>query len=193
MDNKIPEIMELFDRVVEIIGHGSHMPFSSKVSVPEDELLDVLDQMRSAIPEEVERAGKILADSEQMLADAQSQAEAIVAEAEEKAEQIVNGAMAQKETLLNQDAMVREAEAIAKELKENSEALAAQIKQEADTYSTQTRGDALKYANDVLGYLEGTLKSAMTSISGDRNNVVTEMKKFHKDEEEKTPEEKKEE
>lgn len=51
MENKVPEIMELFDKVVDIIDHGGHVPFSKKVSVPEDELYDVLDQLKSAIPE----------------------------------------------------------------------------------------------------------------------------------------------
>lgn len=178
MDNKIPEIMELFEKVVDIIDHGSHVPFSKKVSVPEDELYDVLDQLKSAIPEEVERAGKILAQSDELIVEAESKAAAIVAEAEGKAAAIVEEAKSKKETLLNESTLVHEEEAIAQELKANAEAVATQIKVDAEAYAGQTRADALKYASDVLSYLEGTLNNALTSISGDRSNVQMELSKL---------------
>ena len=115
MENKVPEIMELFDKVVDIIDHGGHVPFSKKVSVPEDELYDVLDQLKSAIPEEVDRAGKILAHSEELIAEAESKAAAIVAEAEGRAAAIVEEANSKKAALLNESTLVHEEEAIAQE------------------------------------------------------------------------------
>lgn len=192
MKSKSEDIKSLFDKVLDILDHGSHLPFSSKVSVPEDELVDILEQLKESIPEEVDKANSILANCDKMLDDAKKDAAKIVQDANEQADQIIKGAQAEKEVILAQSEIVRIAEETAHELKENSEVIATQTKAEADGYSAQVRKDALIYAEEVMAYLandvltnfQGELKrmneilqSATENIGENRAHINEEINK----------------
>ena len=57
--------------------------------VDEDRILDLIDQMRVAIPEEVKKAQQVLAQRDRILAQAQEEANRTLAIAREKSEQLV--------------------------------------------------------------------------------------------------------
>jgi len=177
MLNKTSDITMLFDKLIELVDHGSRTIFGNKVSVPETELLDLLEELKLAIPQEVDRANKILQDSEGYICRAKEEASQIIEKANAEASEIVENAKIEKENILRHDDLVQEAEEIAKELRKNAEDIASQAKVEADAYSAQTRKDALKYADQVLGYLESTLQDATTNIGNNRGSVADELSK----------------
>lgn len=173
MKSKSEDIKSLFDKVLDILDHGSRIwPFSSKVSVPEDELVDILEQLKESIPEEVDKANSILANCEKMLDDAKKDAAKIVQDANEQAEQIIKGAQAEKEAILAQSDIVRIAEETARELKENSEVIATQTKVDADVYSAQVRKDALIYAEEVMAYLTNDVLSGFQGKMREVNDIL---------------------
>ena len=83
------DILHLVDRLEEILNQARPLPFTHNVIVDEDRILDLIDQMRVAIPEEVKKSQQLLAQRDRMLAQAQEEANRTLAIAREKSEQLV--------------------------------------------------------------------------------------------------------
>lgn len=121
------DIMHLVDRLEELLNQSRPFPFTHNVLVDEDRMLDIIDQMRVAIPDEVKKAQQLVNQRDRILAQAQEEANRLVAIAREKSEQ-----------LLERDAIVQAAQARAEQLDAQAREEAERIRQEADAYVIET-------------------------------------------------------
>lgn len=140
------DILHLVDRLEELFNEARTVPFTRNVVVDEDKLLDIIDQMRVTIPEEVKKAQQLVAQRDRIIAQAQEEAGRIVTLAKEKAEQIV------------------EREAIVK----SAQTRASQIVNQAREDATATRRDADAYVIDSLQALEEEVSRLLTQV---RNGI----------------------
>ena len=53
------DILQLIDRLEELFNESKAIPLTRNVMVDEDRMLDIIDQMRIAIPEEVKKAQQL--------------------------------------------------------------------------------------------------------------------------------------
>ncbi|MEN4100574.1 MAG: hypothetical protein ROW52_11675, partial [Anaerolineaceae bacterium] len=83
------DILHLVDRLEELFNESRSIPFTHSVIVDEDRMLDIIDQMRVSIPEEIKKAQQLLAQRDRMLAQAQEEANRTLALAREKGELMV--------------------------------------------------------------------------------------------------------
>jgi F0F1-type ATP synthase membrane subunit b/b' len=95
--------------------------------VDEDRMLDIIDQMRIAIPEEVKKAQQLLGQRDRVLAQAQEEANRTLEIARQKADQLVSKDMVMQETQRRADQLLAQARAEA----ENTRA-------DADDYVVQS-------------------------------------------------------
>ncbi|RME91242.1 MAG: ATPase, partial [Anaerolineae bacterium] len=121
------DIMQLIDRLEELFNESRAVPFTHNVIVDEDRMLDIIDQMRIAIPEEVKKAQQLLAQRDRILAQAQEEANRTIALAREKAAQQAN------EHSITQEAQ-RRAEQILSQARADAEA----TRRDADDYVIST-------------------------------------------------------
>lgn len=136
------DILYLVDRIEAILHGGQKVPFSSKVVVDEHETMDVLDQMRVVIPEEIKTARRLNQDRERITQQAQTEAERIISQARERVEQ-----------MLQEHEFVQEAERRAE-----------QILAQADAHAEDIRAGADQYALDVLRALEAHMRKTMETV-----------------------------
>jgi cell division septum initiation protein DivIVA len=141
------DILHLVDRLEEVFNAGLPIPLMRKLAVDEDRVLELIDQMRVSIPEEVKKAQQILNQRDRILAQAQEEAARTVQLAKEKSDQLVD----------------REA------LVESAKARANEIIQAAKTDAEGIRADADDYALEVLTRLEDELAKSLTQV---RNGVA---------------------
>ncbi len=141
------DILHLVDRLEEIFNAGTSIPLSHKLMVDEDRVLEIIDQMRVSIPDEVKKAQQVLAQRDRIMAQAQEEAARTVQLAKEKAEQ-----------LLGRDAMVQSAQVRAEQIIQASRTDAETIRAEADDYTLE-----------VLTKLESEL---VKSLSQARNGIA---------------------
>ena len=118
------------------------MPLTSNVIIDQARALDLLDQLRVAVPEEVRTAKRINEETERIVERAQEEAERILARAQEQAAFLI------EERELTRAAEIRSAEII------------AEGQREAD----EIRRGADEYAQSVLVRLEGECVKALQSI-----------------------------
>jgi cell division septum initiation protein DivIVA len=140
------DILHLIDRLEEILNESRPFPFTHNVIVDEDKILDLIDQMRLAVPEEVKKAQQIYAQRDRILAQAQEEANRRLELAREKSDQLVE-----------RDAVVQTAKARAEEI-------IAQAHEEIRTI----RQDADNYAFETLANLEMELERSLTQV---RNGI----------------------
>jgi vacuolar-type H+-ATPase subunit H len=118
------DILYLLDQLEEVLGAGSHLPLTSRTLVDEQEILDILDQIRVSIPEEIKAARRVSQDRDQLISEARVEADRIIREAEERAA----GRVAEH-------TLVRSAETRAAEIEDRALRTAEQVRHDAEAYA----------------------------------------------------------
>ena len=143
------DILHLVYRLEEVFNAGRPIPLTHSLVVDEDRVLELIDQMRVSIPEEVKKAQQVLGQRDRILAQAQEEAARTVQLAKEKSDQ-----------MLERDALV-----------ENAKARAEQILQAAKTEADGIRADADDYTLDVLTRLETEIAKSLTQVRNGINKL----------------------
>lgn len=142
------DILHLVDRLEELFNESRPIWFTHSVIVDEDRMLDLIDQMRVSIPEEIKKAQQILVQRDRILAQAQEEANRTLALAREKSEQLVE-----------RDSIVQAAQG-------RAEQIISQARVEGDA----TRHEADEYVLDALNNLEMELDRILNQV---RNGITT--------------------
>ena len=140
------DILHLVDRLEELFNNSRPIPLTRNVIVDEDKFLDIIDQMRISIPEEVKKAQDVFTKKDRVMAQAQEEANRTLQLAREKAD-----------TLVEKEALVQDARRHA-----------AQIIDQAKTEADNIRNGADQYAMDSLSNLEHAMEQLLTQV---RNGV----------------------
>jgi hypothetical protein len=136
------DIIFLVERLESLIANGKKLPLTNNVVIDQVGALDLIDQLRVAVPEEVRAAKRINSEGERIIEKAQEEAEQIVARAQEQAAFLIE---------------------------ERGLLLAAQdeshrILDQADAEGAEVRRGADEYAASVLIGLEGDIVRTLQSI-----------------------------
>jgi cell division septum initiation protein DivIVA len=142
------DILHLIDRLEALLNEGSHLPLTkNKVTVDEQRIWEVIDQMRVSIPEEVKKAKRINQERDRIIAQANEEGARIVELAREEAQQ-----------LTSETDIIKQAQARAQTIQERAQREADVLKADADDYTVQ-----------VLGKLEEDLAKALSIV---RNGLL---------------------
>lgn len=121
------DILQLIDRLEELFNDAKAVPFTHNVVVDEDRMLELIDQMRIAIPEEVKKAQQVVAQRDRVMAQAQEEANRTLQIARDKADQ-----------LTQKDMIAQEAQRRADQILAQARAEAEAIRADADNYVLDT-------------------------------------------------------
>lgn len=147
------DILYLVDRLEAVFGKGWRIPMSSKTLLDEDEFFDIADQMRTAIPEEIRQAKKIVQDRDQIIAQAKEEATRISVLAHEDAAH-----------LINEHAITKAAQAQAHQIEKQAHDAALATRLEADSYTTQTLSDLQAQLTQVMQQIAVLQKQVSNGI-----------------------------
>lgn len=136
------EILHLLDKLEALVSSGTRLPLTSRALVDEQEFVDILDEIRAAVPEEVRQAKRLSQDKEKVILQAQGEADKIVGAAREEANRI-----------LQEDSLIRQA-------REQAEAYVQEAIQRAD----EVRNGADEYALAALENLEEQLTRLIATV-----------------------------
>ena len=121
------DILHLVDRLEELFNQSRPIWLTHSVIVDEDRMLDIIDQMRVAIPEEIKKAQSIIIQRDRILAQAKEEANRTISLAREKAEKS-----------LTDNEMIQSAKIKADQIIEQAHKEAAKSQREADKYILDT-------------------------------------------------------
>lgn len=135
---------QLIEEMYEYIEGCKPKGFSTtQVIVMKEEIYDILDEMKLKIPEEIKRCAKVVANKDQIIANAEERAEKIIADAKRQAEMLVQESEIMRQAYLQANEMVSSAQQQAKNI----------FSQASTDAETITMG-ALRYTNDMLSEVE---------------------------------------
>jgi hypothetical protein len=153
------DILHLIDRLEELFNESRAIPFTHNVVVDEEKMLDLIDQMRVAIPEEMKKAQQVITQRDKLLAQAQEEANRTLALAREKGEQ-----------LIERDSIVQNAQSYAEDRATDIIAEAEQTRVEADHYVVETLTnlelELERYLNQIRNGIR-TLQEAQVELQSE--------------------------
>lgn len=144
------DVLNLIDEVEDIIEAGTSLPFTSKVMVDREEILDIVKEIRIKLPDEIKQAAWIKEERQRILADAQKDADTILNEAEYKLEE-----------LIDEEEIIRIANNRAEE-----------IIARAQTNAKEIRIGSMEYADSLLLETQESLKEIIQLLNANRKELL---------------------
>lgn len=114
------------------------MPFSGRLLIDEERILDIIDRMRVAVPEELKHARRVIQEQDRLLAEAQSRVQQVLEE-----QGIMVAVDAERERLMKQ-----------------AEHEAAQVRAGADEYARQV----LEELDERLTKLLTSIRNGLSTL-----------------------------
>ena len=136
------DIIFLVERLESIIANGKKLPLTNNVVLDQVAALDLIDQLRVAVPEEIRAAKRINSEGERIIDKAQEEAERVIARAQEQAA-----------FLIEERGLLLAAAEESRRIVETAEHEGAEVRRGAD-----------EYAASVLIGLEGEVVRTLQSI-----------------------------
>jgi hypothetical protein len=134
--------MFLIERLESQVATGTGLPRTSKALVDREAILELVDQLRAAVPEEVQAAKRINSEGERIIEKAEDEAARITARAQEQAAYLIGE----------------------RGLTEAAQAEGRRIIAEAQDAAADVRLGADAYAAEILEGLEAEVRKALAGI-----------------------------
>jgi hypothetical protein len=151
--DELTTVVAIVDLLEELLGSARRLPFTPSVVVNEEEILELVDRIRVALPDDLVSARHTLDERDQILARAEREVAEVTSRAEQEATRLVGDATAQATALVDDHAILRTAS-------EQARALVA----DADQHAAGQRAAADDYAREVMQRLEEQLERWLTTV-----------------------------
>lgn len=143
-------VYTVIDKLEATIKEGVWLPFGARM-VSQDRLLDLVEKLRSTLPDEVTRAKAVTKQKDQLIDDAKSQAASML-----------DQASSAKTQMLSEAEITRQAQEQGARLLADAEKQAREIRRGAD-----------EYADGVLASLDTALGNALAAVHKGREQLAS--------------------
>ncbi len=155
MTEVVYRLYETVDELTTVIENARSVPMSGSCMVPRDHLLDLLDDLRESLPEDVQAAGAIVEQRTEILQQAQAEAERLTGRTRGESEQLLSSARRQREELLGtarrqRDELLSQAQAEAEDILAEAEAEAQRLVAEGRAHREALVADARAQQEQLL-------------------------------------------
>lgn len=147
---RAPEAEEILRRVIDIIDSSPGMPMSASVRVNKEEVLELLEEAVSRLPDELRSARWLLKEREEFRARSRREADELIAEAKARVAHMVQ-----------RQEVVKAAEQRAAQIIEDAEAAARRMRRETEDYCDQK----LASFENVLARISKTVAAGRQRLS----------------------------
>ncbi len=111
------EFLDLVDELEEVLEKGFDIPLVKKTIVDKERVVEILEDMRLQLPDELKAARDVVANSKKIKEDAQKQAEAKIKEVEHKIVSLIDEHEITKRANENADEIIQKAQKESREIK----------------------------------------------------------------------------
>ena len=149
-------LLDYLDDIEEVLETSKSLPFTNKISVEKERVLDILNEIRLNLPDDIRSAQRILGDTDRIIAEAKREAQGILDAAENEA----------KIRTSNHE-IFRRASDQASETVEESKKTARDL-----------RLNALDYADSTLKESEELIKGYMANLEVQHKEIIEHLNKI---------------
>ena len=140
-------LLDYLDEIEEVLETSKALPFTGRISVEKARVLDILNEIRLHLPDDIRHAQRILSDHDK-----------IVADAEHKAIGILEAADAEAKMMTNSHGLFRRASEQASEIIEDAKKSARDLRAGAAAYVDEKLEDAEKQMKEYMANLDAQHK-----------------------------------
>ncbi len=144
------DVLNLLEKIEDIVEDASKLPLSNKIMIDKEEILEVINDIRLKLPDEINRASWVAKERQRILAEAQSEAEELIHKVKE-----------QQQILVEENEITRIA-------KQN----ANQLLQDAEIKANEMKMGAYNYSDEILSKLQDKIR--------DINNIIEQNREILK-------------
>lgn len=144
------DVLNLLEKIEDIVEDASKLPLSNKIMIDKEEILEVINDIRLKLPDEINRASWVAKERQRILAEAQSEAEELIHKVKE-----------QQQILVEENEITRIA-------KQN----AHQLLQDAEIKANEMKMGAYNYSDEILSKLQDKIR--------DINNIIEQNREILK-------------
>ncbi|HEY0259521.1 MAG TPA: hypothetical protein VGC18_06680 [Lacisediminihabitans sp.] len=153
-------VIAALDQLEDLITQARAVPLSAAVMVNRAELLDLIDQAREALPDDLVAADAVVADADAVLGRADSAAEVTIAEANTRARTTVEEAREKASQMIE-------------EARDQAERAVRTATEEAEATRAQARSDAQSSLADANAQVERLVSTEnITQLAEDRARQI---------------------
>ena len=140
------EAMELLDQLEDLIEGSKAVPIVGKAMIDKDEVLDIIQELRIKMPDDLKQAKWIKGERQRILLEAQKEATTIIKSAEDK---IIS--------MINENEITKKANEAAEEIVKN-----------ANNRAREIRNATKQYIDDALADSEKVLERTLSTLRDNR-------------------------
>lgn len=148
------------ERIEDVLDESSKLPLSSKVLIDKEEILDIITEIRSNLPEEINRANWVAKERQRIIKEAKEEAKNTVMLAKEEANIILSKAEYKKDDLIDSTEIVKE-----------STQRAEEILNIAESKANEMKSNAFEYSDKLLAKLQDNILYLLSIIEENRNEL----------------------
>ncbi len=142
-------VHQILDDLENLLQSSTHIPFSNRLVVEEDELCRLIDALRETLPNEIMEANRILNERKRIMDDVQKEAQTTIEQAQTYVSKLT------EENSITHHAQEQ----------------AAQIIEEAKERAREYENQAVSYAQDVFEYLEANIEKVAEAVREGRERM----------------------
>ncbi|MDR0272855.1 MAG: hypothetical protein LBI27_06020 [Clostridiales bacterium] len=143
-------LLDYLDDIEEVLESSKSLPFTNKISVEKERVLDILNEIRLNLPDDIRSAQRILGDHDRIVAEAERKSQAILESAENEAKIRTNN----------------------HEIFRRASDQASETVEEAKRNARDLRLNAMDYADSMLKDAEDQVKEYMSNIEEQHKKVM---------------------
>ncbi len=136
-------LLDYLDILEDIIDSSKTVPFSSKISVEKEKIIDLISEMRLNLPNEMRQAQRIIEDHDKIISDAKTKATSVLKEADATAKMMTNSHEVFKRATEQANEVMDETKKSARDLRLN----------------------AMDYADEILAKTEEVIRQSAAKIN----------------------------
>jgi hypothetical protein len=160
LGDDLTAVLDIVDTLEELVGGARRLPFTPSVVVNEEEILELVDRIRVALPDDLVSARHIVDERDQILERAEREIADISARTEEAAARQLREAQAQAASLVEEHVIVSTATERARVLLADAEQSAAAERAAADDYAREV----VQRLEEQLERWLGTVREGLQSL-----------------------------
>lgn len=156
------DIINIIDRMETLVETSKAVPISGNVMIDKDKVMELVDQLRLAVPQEIKSAEEVLSSKDYIISQAQVEARHTKSKAEDEFRQRLDQSELIALAENRAEETLKEAEQRAAHVLQSSEAEAMSRRTEADAYALRS----LRALEKELSAITGSVRKGIDVLSG---------------------------
>ncbi|MBI52134.1 MAG: hypothetical protein CL779_02825 [Chloroflexi bacterium] len=158
------DLLHLVDKLEELVADSKKVPLGNRIMLPYDRILEIIDELRIAIPNDVREAEELVLNKSSLLRSAEEEAKLVISAAESKASTLMDEHEIVQSARLKADQIIQQGENNLKErINQANQEITKRI-EDSRVLAQQEMGAADNYAKQLLERQDRQLQAFTSSV-----------------------------